>query len=240
MRTHNKTGFQGSVLPGLVAGLLALSSSSAIAEHSHPAKAVVSVPESAPAKAVAATEEGAEGEHKHGSCPGAALQAEVKQLREELTAVKEATAAHEETLKSVEEKASEAAGHSDLEALRDVEEEHILRSIGSSTSVSPYPVSGFQHLVNLTGSAGLIYNATPWSEPNTSTRSLRFQLVSLTLSGSLRQDPGAEGDVRYNFAVLGTQNKYAAVANTSQSGASSSAAILRTASRKCRTRSLPV
>jgi hypothetical protein len=154
------------------------------------------------------------------------LREEVKQLRDELAAVKEAAAANEETLKGVSDKASEATTHSDLEALRDVEEEHILRSIGSSTSISPYPVSGYQHLVNLNGSAGLLYNAIPGGPSGTSQRALRFQSVSLTLSGSLRQDPGAEGDVKYNIAVLGTQNRYAAVANTSQSGATSSAATV--------------
>jgi hypothetical protein len=157
---------------------------------------------------------------------GRTLREEIKQIRDELAAVKEAAAANEETLKSVSDKASEATTHGDLEALRDVEEEHILRSIGSSTSISPYPVSGYQHLVNLNGSAGLLYNAIPGGPSGTSSRSLRLQLVSLTLSGSLRQDPGAEGDVKYNIAVLGTQNRYAAVANTSQPGATSSAATV--------------
>jgi hypothetical protein len=155
-----------------------------------------------------------------------ALREEIKQLRDELAAVKETTAANEETLKGVSDKVSEATTHNDLEALRDIEEEHILRSVGSSTSISPYPVSGFQHLVNLTGSAGFIYTATPWSTSGTSTRSLRIYTTSLTVSGSLRQDPGAEGDVRYNIAFLGTQNRYAAVANTSQSGAASTAATV--------------
>jgi len=226
MRTQNKTGFQCSQLPGLVAGLLALSAGSAVAEPSLPVKATAAAAESPPAKAEVSAAGKAEGAQKNEVNQSAVLREEVKQLREELTAIKEASAAHEETLKSVEARVSESTTHSDLEALRDVEEEHILRSLGSSTSMSPYTVSGFQHLVNLTGSAGLLYSATPWSEPNTSTRGLRFQSVSLALSGSLRQDPGAEGDVRYNVAVLGNQNRYAAVANTSQSGASSTAATV--------------
>jgi hypothetical protein len=51
-------------------------------------------------------------------------------------------------------------------------------------------------------------------------------LVSLALFGSLRQDPGSEGDVRYNIGVLGTQNRYNAAANVSQAGAAASAASI--------------
>jgi hypothetical protein len=186
----------------------------------------------APKGAVAATSKPAVDTAETGShdstreSDGNASREEIKQLRDELAVVKETTAANEETLKGISDKVSEATTHSDLEALRDVEEEHILRSVGSSTAISPYPVSGYQHLVNLTGSSGFIYSATPWSTSGTSTRSLRIYTTSLTLSGSLRQDPGAEGDVRYNIAVLGTQNRYAAVANTTQSGASSTAATV--------------
>lgn len=151
---------------------------------------------------------------------------EITKLREEIKAVQERAAANEEALKTLSEKAADAPSHSDLEALRDVEEEHILRSVGSSSSVSPYTVSGFQHLVNLTGSAGILYTATPGGPSGTSTRSLRLQLVSLALFGSLRQDPGSEGDVRYNIGVLGTQNRYNAAANVSQAGAAASAASI--------------
>jgi hypothetical protein len=154
------------------------------------------------------------------------LEEEVRQLREELKAVKEAAEASDATLKAVSDKVDLAPGHTDLEALRDIEEEHILRSIGSSSSISPYTVNGWQHLVNLTGSAGLLYTATPGGPSGTSTRSLRFQSVSLALSGNLRQDPGKEGDVRYNIGVLATQNRYNAAANTSQSSASATAATI--------------
>jgi hypothetical protein len=180
---------------------------------------------SATSKGASAAAESGPQDSAHES-DGKALREEIKQLRDELAAVKETTAANEETLKGVSEKVSEATTHSDLEALRDVEEEHILRSIGSSTSISPYPVSGYQHLVNLNGSAGLIYTAVPEGPSGTSYRGLKFQSISLTLSGSLRQDPGAEGDVKYNVSLLGTQNRYAAVANTSQSGATSPAATV--------------
>jgi hypothetical protein len=231
MRTFIHTRFKCPAPQALLAGLLVLSPSSVLAQAGEAAKTTTGT-SAAPKGSAPATSKGAADSAESGShdstreSDGKALREEIKQLRDELAAVKETAAANEETLKDVSGKVAEATTHSDLEALRDVEEEHILRSIGSSTSISPYPVSGYQHLVNLNGSAGLLYNATPWSTSGTSTRSLRFQLVSLTLSGSLRQDPGAEGDVKYNVSVLGTQNRYTAVANTTQSGAASPAATV--------------
>ena len=152
---------------------------------------------------------------------------EIEKLRKEVNALKQAITANEQAVKAIDERTAEVSTHSDLEALRDIEEENILRSIGSSSSLSPYQVNGgLLHLVNLTGAAGLLYTATPWSGASNSTRSLRISQVSLALSGYLRQDSGAEGDVRYNVAFLATQNRYNAVANSSQSSASSTAATV--------------
>jgi hypothetical protein len=228
MRTFIHTRIKCPAPQALLAGLLVLSPSSVLAqagEATKPTTGTSAAPKGSPSatsKAGSDYKEVAPQAASHESAEPA-LREEIKQLRDELAAVKETATANEETLKSVSEKVGEATTHNDLEALRDVEEEHILRSVGSSTAISPYPVSGYQHLVNLTGSAGFVYTATPWSTSGTSTRSLRFQSISLTVSGSLRQDPGAEGDVRYNIAVLGTQNRYAAVANTTQSGGASTA-----------------
>ena len=100
-----------------------------------------------------------------------AADAEIAKLRAELEALKESTAATAEAVKAVDARTAEAASQSDLEALRDIEEENILRSIGSSSSVSPYPVNGgLLHLVNLTGYAQLVYTASPWGPSGTSTR----------------------------------------------------------------------
>ena len=156
-----------------------------------------------------------------------AADAEIAKLRAELEALKESTAATAEAVKAVDARTAEAASQSDLEAFRDIEEENILRSIGSSSSVSPYPVNGgLLHLVNLTGYAQLVYTASPWGPSGTSTRSLRINAVSLAASGYLVQDTGAEGDVRYNVGFLATQNRYNGAANTSQAGGSATAASL--------------
>jgi hypothetical protein len=231
MRTSIPTRFKCPAPQALLAGLLVLSPSSVLAQAGEAAKTTTAASGAPKGSASATTKAAADNTQavsqatSHESAEPS-LREEIKQLRDELAAVKETTTANEETLKGVSDKVAEATTHNDLEALRDVEEEHILRSVGSSTAISPYPVSGYQHLVNLTGSAGFIYTATPWSTSGTSTRSLRIYTTSLTVSGSLRQDPGAEGDVRYNIAFLGTQNRYAAVANTSQSGAASTAATV--------------
>jgi hypothetical protein len=156
--------------------------------------------------------------------PAGASEAEVAKLRAELEELKAAAAATDATVKAIDERTADAPSHSDLEALRDIEEEHILRSVGSSSAISPYPVNGgLQHLVNLTGSAGLLYSATPGGPTGTSTRGLRINLISLAISGKLREDTGRDGDIRYNVGFLATQNRYNAAANTTQSGATASA-----------------
>lgn len=89
-------------------------------------------------------------------------------LRAEIESLKDAVSALEAQVKSVDERTVDATTHSDLEALRDIEEENILRSVGSSSAVSPHPVNGgLQHRVNLTGSSALLYTATPRSTSDT-------------------------------------------------------------------------
>jgi len=219
MRTPRTTASTYRAKLQLLAGLIALSPGWVFAQAGDSSKVAENRPSPTASPAAPATSPSAGTVQE--------LQDEVKQLREELKAVKEATEANEATIKVVSDKADSAPAHTDLEALRDLEEENILRSIGSTTSISPYPVNGgYQHLVNLTGSSNLAYTSVPWGPSGTSTRSLRISSFSLALSGALRNDTGSEGDVRYNIGVLGSQNRYNATANTTQSVASSSASTI--------------
>ena len=126
------------------------------------------------------------------------LREEVRQLRDELNAVKNAASTNAATLKSVSEKVKDAATQSDLEALRDIEDENTLRSIGSSSSLSSYTVNGNQHLVNLTGFGQLGIPSLPGSEPGHDRRVLPacLRLQPRLELASLRNNTGAEGDVQ--------------------------------------------
>jgi hypothetical protein len=149
------------------------------------------------------------------------LRDEIRELREELKSVKGTTATNAATLKTVSEKVESAATQSDLEALRDIEDENTIRSIGSDSSKA-YTINGNSHLVNLSGSAQLGYQAVLGPNGNqpskansgTSAQSFKINSISLGLYGYLRNDPGSEGDVSYNLGVLGTPNRYVAAGNT--------------------------
>ena len=149
------------------------------------------------------------------------LRDEIRQLREELKAVKNSAATNAATLQVVSQKVDNAVTASDLEALRDVEDENAIRSVGIASS-SAYTVNGNQHLVNLSGSAQVGYQAligpnnnTPGKANSASTaQSFKINSISLGLSGFLRNNAGAEGDVSYNLGVLGTPNRYIAGANS--------------------------
>jgi uncharacterized membrane protein len=161
------------------------------------------------------------------------LREEVRELREELKAVKGATATNSETLKIVSQKVDDTASHAEVEEVRDLEDENVLRSIGGTSSLNSYQVGGigggpgYLHLLNLSGFAQLGYTSLLGKNPNqptqanqsTTQESFKLSSVSLTLSGYARQDPGAEGDVRFNVGVLATPNRYVASANTSLSAA---------------------
>jgi len=162
------------------------------------------------------------------------LRDEVRELREELKSVKGATDTNTASLKAVSEKVgNNESVQSDLEALQDIEDENILRSIGSSSSLSSYQVQGgYQHLVNLTGFGQLGYtsvlgqNSNPPGTANagSTAESFRLALISLSLSGYLRNDPGKDGDVRYNLGVTGSPFRYNAAANSSLASANTTAA----------------
>lgn len=127
--------------------------------------------------------------------------------------------------KQVQELQEKSATQGDTEALRDVEEEHILRSVGSTSSISPYTINGNQHLVNLSSWAAIGYTGTLGNR-QTTTRSFRVTAVSVTLSGMLRNNPGTEWDVKYNIGVLGSPMRYDAAAISSQATATATAASL--------------
>jgi hypothetical protein len=154
------------------------------------------------------------------------LRDEIRELREELKSVKGTTATNAATLKTVSEKVESAATQSDLEALRDIEDENTIRSIGSDSSKA-YTINGNSHLVNLSGSAQLGYTALFGSNHNspskansgTSAQSFKINSISLGLYGYLRNDPGSDGDVSYNLGVLGTPTRYVGAANTSLAAA---------------------
>jgi len=166
------------------------------------------------------------------------LREEVRELREELKAVKGATATNTATLNAVSKKMEDKASHSEIEEVRDLEDENVLRSIGGTSSLNSYQVggigggAGYLHLLNLGGFAQVGYtsllgqNGNQPSAANAATTQQSFKLssVSLTLSGYARQDPGAEGDVRFNVGVLATPNRYVASANTSLSAANATPA----------------
>lgn len=148
---------------------------------------------------------------------------EIRRLREELKAAQDAATANAAALEALSARVDSTVTSAELEALRDIEEEHILRSVGSSSSISPYTVSGNQHLVNLTGSAGLGYTILPGGPATNISRSFKLTSLSLALTGRLRNNPGADGDVRFNIGVVGSPAKYSATANASQSAASAAA-----------------
>jgi len=163
------------------------------------------------------------------------LREEIRELREEVKALKGTTATNAATLKVVSDKVKDSATHSELEEVRDLEDENVLRSIGSTSSLNSYQVGGigggpgYLHLVNLSGSAQLGYtsllgpNNNPPSSANAASTQQSFKLssISLALSGYARQDPGTEGDVRFNVGVLGTPYRYIGTANTSLAAANS-------------------
>jgi len=171
------------------------------------------------------------------------LRNEIRELREEVKELKGSTATNTATLKVVSQKVDQAASANDLESVRDIEDENILRSIGSTSSLNAYQVggigggAGYLHLVNLSGSAQIGYTAllgpnnNPPGSANASSTQESFKLssISLALSGYARQDPGTEGDVRFNVGVLATPNRYSASANNSLSAANLTAAGLGTA-----------
>jgi hypothetical protein len=163
------------------------------------------------------------------------LRDEIRELREEVKALKGSTATNAVTLKEVSDKVKDSASHAEVEEVRDLEDENVLRSIGSTSSLNAYQVGGigggpgYLHLVNLSGSAQLGYtsllgpNNNPPSTANAASTQESFKLssISLALSGYARQDPGTEGDVRFNVGVLGTPYRYIGTGNTSLSAANS-------------------
>jgi len=155
------------------------------------------------------------------------LRDEVRELREELKSLKAATATNTAEVKAVSEKVTNIPAQSDLEALRDIEDENILRSVGSSSSTGAYQVGGgYQHLVNISGYGMVGYTGYIGRTSATTSESFKLTSLGLTLSGYLRQDPGKEGDVNYNLGVIASPYKYNAVSATTQTAANSPAATV--------------
>ena len=145
------------------------------------------------------------------------LQAEIRELREEVKALKGTTTTNSTTLEQVSEKLKNSATHGEVDALRDLEEEDVLRSVGGSSANGGYLVGGgYSHLLTLTGSLGLGYTALlgpndknpSQAAANTTQESFKLSSISLGLTGYARQDTGSEGDVKYNLGVLGTPVRY--------------------------------
>ncbi|GEM_PF-1911510 len=142
-----------------------------------------------------------------------ALRNELRELRKELQQLKETTSANDTRLRSFSEKfenigvnsnsdtSSEYATKSDLEALRDVQDENTIRSVGSSSSISSYQVNGNKHLISLTGYASLGYSAG-FDALAKSSQTFKLSGIGINLTGSLRSNPGSDGDVNYKVGLI--------------------------------------
>jgi prefoldin subunit 5 len=130
---------------------------------------------------------------------------DVKQLQDEVQALKGANETNSAAIKAV---SATAATKQDVEALRDIEDEQTLRSIGSSSSISSYTVNGYQHLVNLTGYGILGYTSVIGPSQASTWESFKLSGIGLTLSGYARNDPSRDGDVRFNLGLIGSPTKY--------------------------------
>jgi hypothetical protein len=156
------------------------------------------------------------------------LREEIRELREEVKSLKGSTATNTITLQEVANKVKDSASQGDLEALRDIEDEQVIRSIGGLSSANSYQVGGgYLHLVTLSGSAQLGYtsllgpNNNPPGTANAASTEESFKLssISLAVSGYARQDQGSDGDVRFNVGVLATPDRYIGTGATSLAAA---------------------
>lgn len=123
------------------------------------------------------------------------LRDEVRALREELQALKGVTATNTVTLKEVVAKTENNVSKSDLDALKDIEDEAIKRGVGS------------RYLVSLSG-YGMLGYTSALGAGDKSANSFSLSGIGLNLSGTLREDPSVDGDVRYKVSVLGSGSPF--------------------------------
>ncbi len=133
------------------------------------------------------------------------LTGEVQSLRDELKVIRQEL---KETKAEVAAKAANASSaasltnnepsirQSDLDALKDVLNEQILRDVGTKGSST----ANGAHLVTVTGGAIVRF-------ADTVSKSLNFSLppnATIGLAGALRDDPSSDGNVTYNVSVGGS------------------------------------
>ena len=125
------------------------------------------------------------------------LRDELKSLRQELKETKAEIAARTLNAASAANSTNNEPSiqQSDLDALKDVLNEQILRDVGTKGSSA----ANGAHLVSVTG-GGIARFA------DTLSKSLNFSIPSATLgfTGALRDDPSSDGNVTYNVSVLGS------------------------------------
>ena len=156
------------------------------------------------------------------------LREQLKQLREEIQSIKGATATNAAAIKSV---ADTAVVRSDLDALKDVEDEEIIRSVGLSGGSTSTPsgankVNGNSHILNLTGFGAVGYTANLGPRQASTGEGFKFSTLGLTLSGDLRNDPAVDGNLNYALGLIATPNTKLVTSTSSTSTTSVNASFI--------------
>ena len=151
------------------------------------------------------------------------LRDEIQELKKELKDLKSSTAkatARASKKESTEDdsKSGDRVTRTDLDALRDVVDEEIVRSVGltgagiNSAPSTAYKVpangSGNSHFVSISGYGQVGYTAQLTNNKSAAVQSFKLTGAGLTFSGDLRNDPAQDGNLNYALGFAASPSKY--------------------------------